>query len=83
MGNYSNRDTIINLKGEILSLYRKIQNQMDNIGDWGSEAEMLRNDLILNIDQSMNEGLEPEDATELKEILQEVNDFRQSLGLWV
>ena len=82
MANYKYREEVIKAKDDVLALYRKLQNQIDNMTDLGGEAEILYNDFLFCVSQAKNEGLEPEDAAELGEILQEVNSFRQSLGLW-
>ncbi|CFW93390.1 protein of unknown function [endosymbiont DhMRE of Dentiscutata heterogama] len=82
MASYNYREEVIKAKDDVLLLYRKIQNQIDNTTELGGEAEILYNDFLFCVDQAKNEELEPEDAAELKEILQEVNNFRQSLGLW-
>lgn len=50
--------------------------------DLSGESEVVYNDFLFYVAQAKESGLEPEDATELNEILAEVSGFRQSLGLW-
>lgn len=68
---------ILETKGEILVHHRKIINQRDNLRDLEEECQILHNDLFFYIEQAKNEGLEPEEAQDLKEILAEVSSFHR------
>lgn len=80
MASYSQRTEIIQLKEEILTNYRKIRNQGDNLEFLWDETELSRTALIFLINQAREMELTPEEAGELKEILVEVDGFRQTVS---
>ncbi|RHZ37234.1 hypothetical protein [endosymbiont GvMRE of Glomus versiforme] len=63
----------------IYELQRKARSKAIESNDFLDEEEILYLDLINLINQAKNEGLEPSEAEELKTILTEVEQSRQTV----
>lgn len=66
-------------RDEIYSLQRKSLTKANESNDFLDEAEILYLDLVRLINQSKEEGLEPNEAEESREILVEVDKSRETI----